>query len=189
MGQLFSFARQHVWASVGMSVGALLTLYGVVANLWDLWQAGMPSELVMAGGLAIFFLSVVMLLARTHGPAETLRKATEESDPDWMEKLTPVVGRHFQQQEVVLDGHFYRNCRFHDVTFVYGGGPFAWEDNDLGAHTLKPATPELLRFVQVLASFGHLKSNLLEPSGPVSAEEWDRRHRISRSARPADQKA
>jgi hypothetical protein len=38
-------------------------------------------------------------------------------------RLQQVIGQHFKNEAVVLDGKWFIDCTFEKVTFVYGGGP------------------------------------------------------------------
>jgi hypothetical protein len=42
-----------------------------------------------------------------------------------------IADQAFEGEVVALDGNTYRNCRFRDVTFRYGGGDLVMENCDL----------------------------------------------------------
>ena len=182
MGNLLLFARRHVWPSVGLSVGALWAIYGMVSGGIDLWTAGLHPLVWAAIGAAIFFLSVVALLVRWDSRSAPAPAAVldEPLDPNWMSKLERIEGRHFHNCEVVLDNRLYTGCTFRNVTFKYGGAPFAFEHNTVGEHTIDPTTLPLARFGNLLVIFGHIRSQIYSGTGPISLDELDKKYRTKR---------
>jgi hypothetical protein len=182
MGNLLLFARRHVGPSIGLSVGALWALYGLVSGVADLWTAGLSPLVWAAIGATIFFLSVVVLLVRWDSRAFPANGTVidEPDDPKWMSKLERIEDRHFHNCEVELDDRHYTGCTFRNVTFKYGGGPYAFEHNDVGLHIILPTSAPLARFSSLLVTFGHIRSQLYDDTGPISLEEIDKKHRTTR---------
>lgn len=42
--------------------------------------------------------------------------------------LTPVYSKAFSKEAVNLDGHIFHHCTFTDVTFIFNGGNFHFDD-------------------------------------------------------------
>lgn len=86
----------------------------ISSGIW----AFMPLILILVG-TAILLWRHVMIPAN---PQEQ-KKAVTSASLIWPNPYSPVIvaGKTFRNERVSLDGHSYRNCEFHNVTFVYNG--------------------------------------------------------------------
>ncbi|MGQ0589875.1 MAG: hypothetical protein ACT4N8_10150 [Sphingosinicella sp.] len=184
------FARQHIAISVGVVAGAFIAVFGAVSDGLDLYRAGIPAWAWLAIGLTVFFASVIVLLYRFNSqlsqPASSGNSGGQDADfdPDWLSKLQLVVGTKFRNQNVPVDGRRYLGCEFHNVTFVYNGGPFAFEQCTIGGHTIRTDDPRLNRFTNLLVTFGHIATGLQTPSGLVTLDQLDAAHGHRRDRTP-----
>jgi len=55
-----------------------------------------------------------------------------------------------------------------------------FEGNNVGQHTIEPTSDEAIRIVSLLITFGHMKTQIFDRNGPISPDEWDRRHELMR---------
>jgi hypothetical protein len=137
--------------------------------------------------LVLVTIALAIFLYRLLSPAAppTLEEKSEEDlGPDWMEKLQLVANKHYTSTEVKLDDMHYVGCSFDSVTFVYNGGPFAFEKNRIGRHVIKSDKPALNRFANLLVLFGHTNSALVNEEGVRTREEIDAAHKIKRNPGP-----
>lgn len=61
---MLSFIRRQVLVSLGFAIGAVWTLWGLVAQAVEMWTANLPPAWFAAIGATIFMLSVILLLVR-----------------------------------------------------------------------------------------------------------------------------
>lgn len=74
-----------------------------------------PWWMVIPGGIGVFLLITAWIMMWLRRRASF---ATE-----WPNPYHPisVSGRIFRNEKVPLDGYYYSNCDFHNITFVYNG--------------------------------------------------------------------
>jgi hypothetical protein len=63
---MLKFLFEYPITSIGMAIGSLISVGSMANNSLKLVDAGLPSGVWQAAGAAIFFLSVIILLARWH---------------------------------------------------------------------------------------------------------------------------
>jgi hypothetical protein len=69
----------------------------------------------------------------------------------------------FMNEEVKLDNHSYKHCKFYNVTFLYDGtGPVYLEDNEIHGMWLKSDSKEIKSVYYMLAKMGFLKIPVVE---------------------------
>lgn len=76
---LWAFFRRHVLQSAVIVAAAVIAIYGPIADAYQLWTAGLPWQVWMAVGMAIFFAVVVVILASVSGGEVS---AATDSTPD-----------------------------------------------------------------------------------------------------------
>src|ERR1700730_7033664 len=134
MGRLYLFI-ERACAIFGFLVAAA-TLYFTAGAYYGWNQSGIspsvsaetitmnaPWWIVISGVIAVLLLITawVTIVIRI----EWLRVASRATEPflKWPDPYHPILvsGRIFQNEKVPLDGYYYSNCDFHNITFVYNG--------------------------------------------------------------------
>jgi hypothetical protein len=63
---LESFFQRHLWTGVGLLLGPAIAIGSLILHAYALIELGLPVEIWVAIGLAIFFLSVIGILYNQH---------------------------------------------------------------------------------------------------------------------------
>lgn len=61
-----SFLRKHLWAGIGLILGPAITIGSLILHAYALIEMGLPIDIWVAIGLAIFFLSTIGILYGQH---------------------------------------------------------------------------------------------------------------------------
>ena len=54
-----------------------------------------------------------------------------------MMSLTPIERQSFENVPVVLDGKYFKECKFYGCTLIYNGGEYGWVDTTFHICKLK----------------------------------------------------
>jgi hypothetical protein len=54
-----------------------------------------------------------------------------EPENGYQPEFSPREGETYDTKRIHIDNHYYTNCRFVKCTFVYSGGPFAFDECEL----------------------------------------------------------
>lgn len=77
--------------------------------------------------------------------------------------LQQLIGKHFENQEVRLDGKWFINCTFENVTIEYNGGPMRVDNpTRKGTFAFKTNSVPVSGSVEVLRMFGVLTPEFVE---------------------------
>jgi hypothetical protein len=102
----------------------LIPLLALLAFYWrgrDMkrWQA-----ITIFGFLLVGLIMYVIDISDRLGWLNKLAPTQVVSGPV-VPALEPIVGQTFQNTTVILDGKYYDDCTFKNVTFRWNGGPYA----------------------------------------------------------------
>ncbi len=90
------------------------------------------------------------------------------------DQFTRVAGKVFSNMEIKLDGHWYDDCEFTNITLLYDGdAPFQFSNSVFyGPLNVKTDSPSLSAFYQILSQANMIKEDisLLIDGRPVSGE-------------------
>jgi hypothetical protein len=85
--------------------------------------------------------------------------------PDWLEPLTPVIKKKYENETVELDGKWFHDCEFKDVTFLYNGTKDTQMTNcnKGGKLNFSSHNPLVSRTVQLVDSIRPAAGGVFEP--------------------------
>jgi hypothetical protein len=109
----------------------------------------MAKDFLSSGAILLYLLIASVLIANglTYYATHKVRTKTSESErpqaqkgkfpipsidfptPDWLQPLTPVILKRYANETVELDGKWFQDCEFQDVTFLYNGTKDTRMDN------------------------------------------------------------
>jgi hypothetical protein len=149
--------------------GAIQTIYTVM--LFHLRAPKMNSPLqkpvgVSQGKLRLF---VVLTILTWVAIAYNYFSIYHWQISSWLNggQLELVIDKTISNQIVVLDGHSYRNCVFHNVTFEFDGGKFDFAHNYTDGAQFKTSNPDIDITFFVLAKLGLLRIPVLDNNGKL----------------------
>jgi hypothetical protein len=71
-------------------------------------------------------------------------------DAEKFRNLEIIIDQVFTRTAVLLDGKYYRNCQFHEVTFIHNGGQFRISHSIIADHRLRSEVPGITRALDAL---------------------------------------
>jgi len=118
----------------------------------------------MLNKLALIFLivSIIGFCISRFFPQKG-KNAKEIPKTEWLKmSKTPIVGKTFTNQRILLDGYSYNNCRFTNVTLVYNGtAPFDLANNTFdGLLLVSSDGPEIMAIIITMKELGLLRPDL-----------------------------
>jgi len=81
-----------------------------------------------------------------------------------MMSLPPIEGQSFENVTVVLDGKYFKECKFFGCTLIYSGGDYGWVDTTFHRCNLR-FQGVAQRTMQFLYDMGKLPADLAKDVG------------------------
>ena len=170
------------WAAMPFAILLVVNIENLAAEFgWD-------DLLSTYWGAVLDVLSIVGLLVIGGAAAlwgdYLLKKNQSESfeeslDPKWEEKLQTVHKKIFINETVRVDGKRFINCEFRNVTFIYNGGPFAFNNIKCGKMVVSSENPKIGRSMELLLAFGLLNTGVMRDDELIDLKEYRRRHNLN----------
>lgn len=145
-------------AAAAYGFGLLLTLVGLATLFWEPGR-----ELFSESGNA-----------DVQHPNESTGSGPRQDwmqDPTAKDKLELVVGRHFRNCKVKMDGKHFNHCTFENATLLYNGGPMALTECTLGPLMAETEDAYIHHFVMMMVHLGIATHQMHTPTGMMSRDE------------------
>jgi len=138
-GVLENIVANGLIYGIGLMASSGLAWWAKVAEEWS-WPA------TIALGLVVF-AAILVVLERLSG---RFRKSVQS---------TPIVGQHFNNTRIILDGRVYDHCIFENVEFVWNGAVFHIVNSEIkGTRRFGTTNPTVLTTVDILKFLSLLES-------------------------------
>jgi hypothetical protein len=91
---MFQFFKQHVWGSALLVGSGALTVASRLNDVYTVFNAGLPNGVWQAIGMAIFFATIIVLLAKWHQTNVTQPSPSKSASPAAGIKTEPTFQKH-----------------------------------------------------------------------------------------------
>jgi hypothetical protein len=107
--------------------------------------------------LGLVTLATIVFLGRQFGPQIIRPQSSVRVEGQRLVSVQHIVGQSFENATVAVDNKWFVDCKFNNVTFVWEGGFFQWQNATFkGNLRLVSHNPTVTGTVDVLKGFGFL---------------------------------